>query len=320
MSFFLFFISFVIFIGLVSQYFLLPYRIETTMDFPVEREKVRLALEDLCAWPTWSPWLMYDDQAITDFGKEQQGNNFFHWKGKYVGEGKIIKKKSPDQWLVEMDLFFYKPYKTIARSKFQMLEIPNGTRITWFIDSDLSILMYPLKNSLQKLLQKDCMVGLARLLKSITSGREGIDVRFEEIVTLPDSFITSYQEESTLEDLPLFFNEMKNQPSDRYKFNETSNLKIYSRTIDSNTESMIILDSLKKIEPNQSFRGGRFLKVSLLGSAKYVDLAWHVAQSYARMRKHKEDTSRYRIENYILKIEFGLESKNMTSHLLMPIY
>jgi uncharacterized protein YndB with AHSA1/START domain len=102
----------------------------TTVDAPPER--VHALLDDFREWQRWSPWEGLDpDLRRTFTGAEKGVGSHYAWAGnKKAGEGTMeMTSVTPSE--VVVDLTFLKPFKAQNVTRFDLVPLGSGTRVTW---------------------------------------------------------------------------------------------------------------------------------------------------------------------------------------------
>jgi hypothetical protein len=101
-----------------------------TVDAPPER--IHALLDDFREWQRWSPWEGLDpDLRRTFTGAEQGVGSHYAWAGnKKAGEGTMeMTSVTPSE--VVVDLRFLKPFKAQNVTRFDLVPLGSGTRVTW---------------------------------------------------------------------------------------------------------------------------------------------------------------------------------------------
>ncbi len=112
----------------------------TTVDAPPER--VHALVYDFREWQRWSPWEGLDpDLRRTYTGPEQGVGSHYAWTGnKKAGEGTMeIIESTPST--VAVDLRFLKPFKATNVTRFDLVPLDSGTRVTWTMTGERGAIM-----------------------------------------------------------------------------------------------------------------------------------------------------------------------------------
>lgn len=112
-----------------------------TVNQPIE--KINKFLADFNNWRIWSPWLLAEPEAqvtVTEHGSR------YAWTGNRVGAGEMeLLKNSPNK--IEFSLIFLKPWKSKAKTHFELSETKDGTQITWIMNGSLPFFLFWMKKN-----------------------------------------------------------------------------------------------------------------------------------------------------------------------------
>ncbi len=90
-------------------------------------------VNDLTAWPQWSPWAKMDPNMKSTFEGPSAGEGAIHgWSGNSdvgVGRMTITKSVPPAQIVIQMD--FLEPMAGIATTEFNFKPVDKDTIVTW---------------------------------------------------------------------------------------------------------------------------------------------------------------------------------------------
>ena len=112
----------------------------TTVDAPPER--IHPLLDDFREWQRWSPWEGLDPDLRRTFNGPRKGvGSHYAWAGnKKAGEGTMeITASTPTE--VEVDLRFLKPFKAHNVTRFDLVPLGTGTRVTWTMTGERNPVM-----------------------------------------------------------------------------------------------------------------------------------------------------------------------------------
>ena len=119
-------------------------QINRTIIIRAQPARVFEVLADYGTWTTWSPWLIADPDAKVVVSKNPASvGSTYHWTGTVTGEGELVHKQLIPGQLVDDDLTFLKPFKSLAKTSFQLRPANGGTQsghepsteVTWTMDS-----------------------------------------------------------------------------------------------------------------------------------------------------------------------------------------
>ena len=131
----------------------------TLVNAPID--KVFNILNDFSTWSTWSPWLISDPEAKVIIADDKKS---YEWEGPRSGAGSMTIEAEVENKSIAIDLQFLKPWKSKAKTYFNLATKGNQTEIEWVMDSSLPFFMFWMKNMMQTYIGMDYDRGL-RLLK-----------------------------------------------------------------------------------------------------------------------------------------------------------
>jgi predicted transcriptional regulator YdeE/uncharacterized protein YndB with AHSA1/START domain len=130
-------------------------------------EKVFQTINDFNTWRSWSPWLVTEPDAEVVVAK---GGKSYTWKGNRTGSGSMEITSESENQSVNIDLNFLKPWKSYAKTNFQLSEIAEGTKVTWNMASSLPFFMFWMKNQMVNMIGNDYTRGLTMLKEIVEEG------------------------------------------------------------------------------------------------------------------------------------------------------
>ncbi len=143
----------------------------TTVDAPPER--VHALVDDFHEWQRWSPWEGLDhDLRRTYTGPDRGVGAHYAWSGnKKAGEGTMeITSSTPTA--VVVDLRFLKPFKATNVTRFDLVPLDSGTRVTWTMTGKRNVVMSLMgRLFVDKAIGADFERGLASLKAEAEAGR-----------------------------------------------------------------------------------------------------------------------------------------------------
>ena len=110
------------------------FRVQRVVLINAPPDKVYPLINDLKAWPAWSPYEKKDPAMKRTFGAVTAGKGAtYAWEGnKDVGQGSMeIIESGPRKVLIKLD--FLKPFEAHNVGEFVMDPKPDGTSVTWAI-------------------------------------------------------------------------------------------------------------------------------------------------------------------------------------------
>lgn len=131
-------------------------------------DKVYKIISDFNHWSSWSPWLIMEPEAKVDVATDAK---FYSWEGTRVGAGNMkITAENPNK-SVDMDLTFLKPWKSVAKVRFELQAKGNETEVLWLMDSSLPFFMFWMKKMMVAWIGMDFERGLAMLKDYTEDGK-----------------------------------------------------------------------------------------------------------------------------------------------------
>jgi len=137
----------------------------TVIDAPVE--KVYNVLSDFNQWKPWSPWLITEPEAKVTVAEDAKS---YEWEGKRTGAGKMAITDESTNHSINIDLNFFKPWKSKAKVRFRIEHEGEGTKVTWFMDSSLPFFMFWMTKMMTALIGMDYDRGLSMLKEYAETG------------------------------------------------------------------------------------------------------------------------------------------------------
>lgn len=135
---------------------------------------VREVIANFNEWRPWSPWLILEPEATTDIASDGKS---YSWEGKRVGSGQMaIEHESNER--IDCDLLFLKPWKSKAKTSFDLKENGGKTTVTWNMDSSLPFFMFFMKKQMEAFIGMDYERGLSMLKEYIEEGKVSSKLEF----------------------------------------------------------------------------------------------------------------------------------------------
>lgn len=146
--------------------------VDASIDIAAPIERVRAVLVDFNTWPSWSPWLYIEPEAIVDYrGEPGQPGHGYDWRGEKVGQGGMTLLETSDD-RIRCDLQFLKPFKSEAKVDFDAAPnaAPTSTHVTWSMQSSLPIFLFWMTGTMTGMIRSDYRRGLTMLKDYIETG------------------------------------------------------------------------------------------------------------------------------------------------------
>lgn len=143
------------------------YHVERSINITTDAVTIYQQINNFKSLNTWSPWNKYDTTAKHTYeGVEGTVGSKTCWEGNdQVGSGCQIITKLEANKRVDIDLAFVKPFKSQAKTYFEITPGEGSQTVTWAIDGDNNFMskIFGLFMSMDKMMGKDFEGGLADL-------------------------------------------------------------------------------------------------------------------------------------------------------------
>lgn len=128
-------------------------------------------LIDFKNWASWSPWIhMEEDCRLSIEGTPGTVGHAQSWEGQLIGSGKmtLVKQQSPS--LIEINLEFFKPWKSKSLAIFRLTPETRGTKVVWEMQGQLPFFMFFFKKMMAAFIGGDYDRGLRMLKEKLETG------------------------------------------------------------------------------------------------------------------------------------------------------
>ncbi|MFD2245189.1 SRPBCC family protein [Pontibacter ruber] len=133
-----FFVTAIIILGVISLFLPTEVHVERSMVINAPAWLTYEQVNNLKNWEKWSPWKQADPEIRLDYQGPAAGNGAqYSWKSRrrVLGTGKLtIADTEPNKRIVT-EMYFVHKGRGIATHTFE--ETPEGTLVTWAVDSKL---------------------------------------------------------------------------------------------------------------------------------------------------------------------------------------
>jgi len=148
------------------------YHVHRSTEIAATPEKVFDAVADFTTWTTWSPWLCAEPEAEVKVSEDSCSiGSLYSWKGEVVGQGEIEHKTLESGRLIEEEIRFLKPFKSVSDVSFDLEPAGDGTKITWHMRGKLPWYMFWMKPMMEGFIGMDYERGLRMLKEWLETGR-----------------------------------------------------------------------------------------------------------------------------------------------------
>ncbi len=142
-------------------------KVTRSININASPEKVFNTLNDFNHWRAWSPWLIQEPDAKVNV---REDSKFQEWDGKNIGSGNITIVKEVENQSIDYDLVFLKPWKSKAKTTFNLSADGEGTKVNWTMDSSLPFFMFWMKKMMEAFVGFDYQRGLSMLKEYVEVG------------------------------------------------------------------------------------------------------------------------------------------------------
>jgi hypothetical protein len=147
------------------------YNVERTIQIEAEPSRVFETLADYRTWTTWSPWLIADPAAkVTVSSNPNSVGSTYRWEGELTGEGRIEHKQLEPYRLIDDELTFIKPFKSVAKTTLCFRPEYGGTHVTWSMNGHMPWFLFWMIPIMKTFIGMDYARGLTMIKEWIETG------------------------------------------------------------------------------------------------------------------------------------------------------
>ncbi len=271
-----------------------------TVNQPIE--KVNKFLADFNNWRIWSPWLLAEPEAqvtVTEHGSR------YAWTGNRVGAGEMeLLKNSPNK--IEFSLIFLKPWKSKAKTHFELSETNSGTQITWVMNGNLPFFLFWMKKMTETFVGMDYNRGLMMIKDFLENGKINSKVEILGTSTFAATKLIAVSNTTSLdnigEKMQADFNKLEALGLDSKlalalypKFDMVNNKIDYKCAIGVQEFPADLSNDFEKIELPEL----KVVKIKHTGEYKHIGNAWTTAQMMIQHKEFKHQKAYAPFELYI---------------------
>lgn len=143
------------------------YHVVRSATLKADPATVFAKIDDLHAFPSWSPWQKLDPAMQTTYSGAERGvGAVYEWKGnKDAGEGRMSITESVPNEHVAMKLEFLKPFASTATVALKLAPEGEGTKVEWSMDGENDFFgkIMCVFMDMDQMIGKDFSEGLANL-------------------------------------------------------------------------------------------------------------------------------------------------------------
>jgi hypothetical protein len=290
-------------------------------------------ISDIRQWNTWSPWTHCEPTVkTTASGISGQIGQTQTWQGEVIGSGKMAITRVDAPSTIEMELEFYKPWKSFATVIFSIEnEDNNKSRVVWTMNTEMPIFMFFFKKMMMAYMGHDFERGLKMLKEFAEDGTVTSRSVYSGEHSFQEFYVVGKKTNCAIQDLPTRirsdFEELnqnlKNQTISNPEFMTTLSHKHdipkgiceFSAGYCYTSLQNLKIPSGYQLTQMNSHKG---LVVDHYGSYQYMSNPWSMAATYQRGKKKKLLKSVPMYEIY-KAIPDGRSEKDLHTQIVMPL-
>lgn len=151
--------------------FSIPMNVVRTVTIAKPARAVYDAIANFKTWEKWSPWLRMEPKCKTTItGTAGAIGHSQTWDGETIGSGQNTIKTLQESERIELDLQFFKPWKSQSVVIFSLKEEAGQTTVTWDMRGSLPFFMFFMKNMMLSMIGGDFERGLTMLKHLLEKG------------------------------------------------------------------------------------------------------------------------------------------------------
>ncbi|KIF51832.1 SRPBCC family protein [Vibrio owensii] len=144
---------------------MLSYQVNRSIEIEKTQSDIIEYLKDFTHWPEWSPWIIMEPECELTYSDEQGVvGSGYQWNGHRIGTGAMVLESTQEHRL-DMELHFFRPFKSHAKVTFLVTPSQNGCTVEWLMQSRVPWFLFFLKSMFKSMIGMDYDRGL-RMLKS----------------------------------------------------------------------------------------------------------------------------------------------------------
>lgn len=286
------------------------YNVERTILIHKPIDEVHAVLKDFRQWPAWSPWLIMEPAAKLDYSANQgKVGSSYTWDGELVGKGSLTLRDLSDH-KIDMDLLFLSPFKSKARTFFNLMPEDQATRVSWSMDGKMPFFLFFMVKKMKAWIGMDYERGLSMLKEYIETGSVSSQV---EIIGKSSTQPTHYiglRETCRFEDIgeimPGHFEKLSHYLDDNDLPKDITPFAIY-HFMDMYSQKIGFTSAIP-VSPNVKCPDGfecgeipatKSIQINHTGSYPHLGNAWSAGMSYINAKKLKQQKTPMGYEYYL---------------------
>ncbi len=302
------------------------YRVRRDLEVEAPLDEAFAAIVDLRGWPAWSPWLMHEPDAQLEYSENpQQEGGYYSWDGKRVGAGRLMHQSIKDGRRIQQEIEFYRPFKSVNEVSWEFEAVGKNTRVSWEMIGRMPFLFRFMTKRMEPMIGRDYELGLALLNGYLNPKAEHPRLEFAGDETLEDFSYWAVPFRGNLRQLE----STRRTGLDALKAaagGKTGLALTLYRNLDpliSDYQAEIALPITDHTPSSnytrRQFRGGRYFKLVLHGTHRFLPLGWYALFSHLKMHGIKHDNTRPALEIYHDDPAASIDSNTVMTALYLPI-
>jgi predicted transcriptional regulator YdeE len=302
-----------------------------TIDKPAA--EIYRIIADISKWNIWSPWIHSEPTAKTQVhGLAEQVGQTQTWDGEVIGSGKMTIEQLEVYKAVTMKLEFFKPWKSIAESRFEIKSIDSmQSEVIWIMSSNLPFFMFFFKKMMMAYMGHDFERGLRMLKEFLETGTVVSKSIYQGIRDFAGFQIVGKKTSCKISELAkiisadfenldkLLRNSQLLKPdaivSLDHKFDVTNGVCIFTAGYVYHLDRKVQAPQGLEIVQVPAHRG---VLVDYYGPYRNISNGWGMAVSYLRGKKMKSSRQVPMYENYV-NMPDGRDEKDIYTQIIMPL-
>ncbi|TWT57497.1 Bacterial transcription activator, effector binding domain [Thalassoglobus neptunius] len=277
------------------------YQVSRSINIDAPPEEVYDKVVDYSTWTIWSPWLCAEPGArVTVSDDSTSVGSTYAWSGEIVGAGELEHLSLEPGQLIEDEIRFIKPFKSVSEVRFLFTPTSGGTEVTWQMNGSLPWFLFWMKSSLELYIGMDYERGLMMLKEWIETGTVESQTKIRGIESVGPLTVYGIRNKCSFDDVGPSMEEAISESKQRL---EDSSIPIVSgplsvyhemdlkrRTFDF-TSGFVVSSSARLPEgmSNWGLPPCKALAVEHQGPYRHLGNAWSAAHQFARYKKLKQN-------------------------------
>lgn len=265
---------------------------------------------DLKKWKQWNPWIMHEPDAQLSYGEptDAQGG-WYSWTGRFIGAGKMTQSELVENQSLEQALEFYKPMKSKSEVYWRFNPVGEDTEVTWGMRGKMPFLFRWMSKMMDQWVGKDYEIGLARLAQLSGDTEDAFEITFSGTVEAQaEDYIASHYVgpiENMASVMQDGFPKVAAAATDNGMTIVAPPFTLYHEFDMKNGKVIcdiaVPVDTAKEVPGliTGSLLAQKYMRTTLKGDYKHLELAWYSAFSHARMYKQKIQMGKPMVERYM---------------------